>query len=202
MIPFFCQNKATQQTTNAPVGLGSRTIPIADASSHFATGETVFISHSDGSAVEFLGTIEAADADSLTIEFATEIARATGALVWTPLHAFAWPPGRDVSVVRICRSGVEVMQALGGTAYATRLQTARESGNIRFANLTEERFEALRDWFDARADFGLEEFTYIDAARRVHRVCLATPDLSWRRTDRGLVAVEFELLLLGTEAYS
>ena len=202
MIPLFCQDKATQLTTNAPVGLGARTIPVADASSHYTPGETLFISHFDGGAVEFLGTIEAAGTDSLTVEFATEIARAIGALVWTPLYAFPWPPGRDVSVVRICRSGVELVRALGGAAYATRLQTARESETIRFANLIGERFGALRDWFDSRADFGLEQFTYIDSARRVHRVRLTTPDLVWKRTERGLVAVEFELLLLGTSAYS
>jgi len=202
MIPIFCRDKATERPTSQAVGIGATDIPIADASSYFAAGERVFISESDATEVEYLGTIRAADSDSITVEFATAAAKGAGAKVWTPDKVFEWPAGEDARAKRIRHSGVEVVRSLGGVAYATRLALPYEVEEVAFESLTDGRRAQLEDFFDEAADGGLDAFTYVDAARGVWRVRLDAPVLEWGRTARGLLAVEFRLQLLEGALYA
>lgn len=202
MIPIICQDKATERPTSQAVGIGATDIPITNASSYFNAGERAFISEPDATEVEYLGTIQAADADSITVEFATAAAKGSGAKVWVPDKIFEWPAGKEVRVRRVHDSGVEVVRSLGGKAYATRLRTAVEVEHVTFENVTDERRTELTDFFDQAADGGLDAFTYMDAARAVWQVRLDAPTLEWRRTARDLLAVEFRLQLLDPAVYA
>lgn len=202
MIPIFCQDKATERPTSQAVGIGATDIPVANASSYFNAGERAFISEPDATEVECLGTIQAADSDSITVEFATAAAKALGAMVWVPDKFFEWPAGEDVRARREQHSGVEVVRSLGGAAYSTRLHSPYEIETVAFDNVTGERRTQLAGFFDQAAEGGLEAFTYVDASRAVWRVRLDAPTLEWSRTARDLLAVEFRLQLLEAALYA
>lgn len=201
MIPLFCQGKDVQRETSEALGIGVRQIPTADADSHFFAGQRVFISETDETEIEFLGIILSVAADSITVEFATQAAKNSGAKLWTPPAVFDWPAGTADSSRRTRHSGVEVVRSLGGEAYATRLREPYNIEIVQFDNLSDERFARLFLWFDQNADGGLEEFTYVDAARAVWRVQWESPMLEWSRNPRGLVVVGFQLHLLSEASY-
>lgn len=201
MIPFFCQGKDVQTATSGAVGVGTRTIPVQDASSYFASGLRLFISHADGSEVEYLGHVQSVDVDSVTVELATTVARAAGASVWTPLYALEWPAGRDVAVTRRRRTGVELVRTLGAEAYASRLHDAYEEISVRLSNLTDSRLDALLSWLEQQAEGALQDFTCVDADRTVWRVMFDLAALEWTRTERDLTLAEFNLQLLEKAVY-
>lgn len=202
IIPFFCQSKATQRETSQAVGIGTRLIPTLGAEDYFQPGQRIFISESDATEIEHLGTIQSVATDSITVGLATEAAKAVAAKLWTPEDVFEWPVGAEAAVRRMHHTGVGVIRSLGGDAYATRLQTPYEIEHVRFDNLTDDRFEQLSAWFEQQAGGGLEEFTYVNAAREVWRVRLDAPTLEWSRNPRDLIAVEFQLQLLNEASYS
>jgi len=201
MIPLFCQGKDVQRTTSQALGIGARQIPTAQAADYFRAGERVFVSEADVTDVEYLGTIQSVAADSITVELATQAARAEGAPLWTPGAMFEWPAGSDGAASRARHGGVEVVRSLGGEGYATRLHVPYDVESVRFENLTDDRFAQLSSWFDAPANGGLEEFTYVDATRVVWRVRLDAPVLEWSRNPRHLIAVGFNLHLLSEAVY-
>jgi hypothetical protein len=122
--------------------------------------------------------------------------------LWTPEAVFEWPAGRDVEAKRERRSAVAVERSLGGVAYATRLGAACACESVRFGNLTDERFAALLDWVEQKANDGLEAFSYIDASRVVRRVRLEAPSLEWQRNDRDLIAADLRILFLAETSYT
>lgn len=201
MIPLFCQSKDVQRETSQAVGAGARLIPTADADDYFCAGQRVFISEPDASEVEFLGAIQSVAEDTITVELATQAAKSEGAKLWTPQAAFEWPAGAADAARRSRRSGVEVVRSLGGVAYATRLHSPYEIERVQFDNLTPERFAQLSSWFEQQADGGLEEFSYVDAARAVWRVRLDAPTLESSRNARDLLALHFDLHLLDNAQY-
>jgi hypothetical protein len=201
MTPLFCQGKDIQRETSAAVGIGARLIPTAEANSYFRPGVRVFISEPDATEVEFLGAIQSVASDSITVELATQAAKNEGAKLWTPLAVFEWPAGAAGATRRIHQGGVEVVRSLGGVAYATRLHSPCETENVRFDNLTDERFELLSSLFTQQANDGLEEFTYVDDGRAVWRVRLEAPTLESSRNARDLVVVGFNLHLLDAASY-
>jgi len=201
MIPFFCQGKAVQRETSQAVGIGAKEIPTADALNHFRPGERVFISEPDGTEIEYLGTIQSVATDSITVELATQASKSEGAKLWTPQAMFEWPSGAPGAARRSHLTGVEAVRSLGNVSYATRLHSPYEIEDVRFDNLTDERFEQLLSWFEREANEGLEEFTYVDASRVVRRVRLDAPTVEWQRTARNLLAVEFKLHLLCQAEY-
>ena len=196
MIPLFCQGKDKQAVTSAPVGLGVRLIPVTGASLLFEAGDRRFVSEGDGSACEYLGTVQSVATDSVAVEFATGATRTAGAPLWIPAALWAWPAGLGVTVRHARATGVEIRRSLGGTAYATRLLEPYEIESVRFESLPDGPFAALRAWFEDRAQDGLAEFTYIDAERAIRRVRLEAPRLEWSRSAKGLIAVGFDLQLL------
>jgi hypothetical protein len=202
MIPLFCQDKDVQRTISQAVGIGTRQIPTEQAASYFRAGERVFVSKADATEVEYLGTIQTVATDSITVELATQVAHAVGAPLWTPGAVFEWPAGSDGAARRVRRGGVEVVRSLGGEGYATRLHLPYDVESVRFENLTDERFGQLSSWFDIQANGGLQEFTYVDAARVVWRVRLDAPALEWSRNPRNLIVVGFNLHLLSEAKYA
>ena len=201
IIPLFCQGKAVERETSQAVGIGAKVIPTPDAASYFESGNRIFISEPDATEIEYLGSVQSVAADSITATLATEAAKGSGAKLWTPAALFEWPVGSESAARRVRHTGVETVRSLGGNAWATRLESPYEIEVVRFDNLTREKSEQLSAWFDNEAGGGLEEFTYVDAARAVWRVRLDAPTLEWSPTARGLIAGEFKLHLLGEAAY-
>ncbi|MCX8038274.1 MAG: hypothetical protein N3D11_14695 [Candidatus Sumerlaeia bacterium] len=201
MIPLFCQSKDVQRETSAAVGAGVRIIPTLGAAESFRAGRRVFLSKFDLTDIEFLGSIQSVAADAVTVAFATRESKGPGAKLWTPQSLFEWPVSLEPAVQRTQQTGVEVVRAIGGPAYATRLRQPQWVETVRFDDLTDERAAQLAEWFDQQAAGGLEQFSYVDAARVLWRVALDTPVLEWSRNARHLLSVGFRLQLIAQGEY-
>lgn len=201
MIPLFCQSKEVQRETSGAVGAGVRIIPTLGAADSFRAGRRVFLSEFDQTKIEFLGTIQSVAADSITVAFATREGKAPGAKLWTPRSLFEWPVGLEPAAKRTQQTGVEIVRAVGGPAYATRLRQPHYVESVRFEDLTDERALQLAEWFTAQAAGGLEPFSYVDAARVIWRVALDAPALEWSRNARHLLSVSFCLQLTARGEY-
>ncbi|GAB4321183.1 MAG: hypothetical protein Kow0059_15760 [Candidatus Sumerlaeia bacterium] len=195
MLPVFAAGVDFETTLPAGAAAGQSAFAVPGASLYLAQGDPVFIAGDDGSAPEFLGPAVSVGADSIATAFPLRTARAPGARLWTPEHAYVFPVPPDPPIRRPVETGVETLVTAGGSAVQTRTASPVMHEQFTVRGLTRAAWEALLVWLESATDWGLYPFLYVDANRVVRTARLTATPVLQAETAPNLFSVTFTLLL-------
>lgn len=194
---LFTRGLNAPQTLPGPVTSGDTTLALPNADAFFSPGELLFIGEADGSQAEFLGSVSAVDAASITFTLPVITARPAGASLFTPAESLRSTARLDPPLRRMIHTGVHAQRTLGGQVVSIRAGEPNSELELSLTGLTPDEEERLLDWIDSATDQARLPFTIVSASRRILALQVSNGAITRTATAGGRRAVAFSAFDLG-----
>jgi hypothetical protein len=199
--PVFARGKQQEQSLTQAATAPTNQLYTADASTNFSVGDLILISESDGSELEFLGSVTATTPTYLTTSLSLAADKAATAKLWRPSASFVWPATPSLPLEKDHSTGIVTARSLGGTLFSARVADPRRVDRLEVERMRVADFESLRAWVATSLDDGLLDFSYVDEGGEVSRARLMAPEFLQRQDDEQLTSLAVEIAVLAEGEY-